>query len=145
MRPSRLDTWASSWLWPFATMGWPDETAMREQNLATFYPTSTLVTGPDIIFFWVARMIMAGLEFIDESTTSNPKFKDSAQRIPFRDVYFTGIIRDSQGRIASVNVSSVPGTASIPITIAPSPLQTLTCAANTTQAAVRQATFLAAW
>jgi len=54
-----LDTWASSWLWPFATMGWPAET----ETLRKFYPTTDLVTGPDIIFFWVARMIMAGYEF----------------------------------------------------------------------------------
>lgn len=59
-----LDTWASSWLWPFATMGWPDEDKMRELEMDKFYPTSDLVTGPDIIFFWVARMIMAGLEFL---------------------------------------------------------------------------------
>ena len=59
-----LDTWASSWLWPFATMGWPDEAAQKSTGLDYFYPTTTLVTGPDIIFFWVARMIMAGLEFM---------------------------------------------------------------------------------
>jgi valyl-tRNA synthetase len=59
-----LDTWASSWLWPFATMGWPDQAAMDKAGLNYFYPTTTLVTGPDIIFFWVARMIMAGLEYM---------------------------------------------------------------------------------
>ena len=71
-----LDTWASSWLWSFAVHSWPDE----DKNLKTFYPTNTLVTGPDIIFFWVARMIMAGTKFQNE--------------IPFKDVYFTSILRD---------------------------------------------------
>lgn len=78
--PDVLDTWFSSWLWPFSTLGWPDET----EDLKKFYPTSTLVTGPDIIFFWVARMIMAGLEFLGE--------------IPFSQVFFTGMVMDLQGR-----------------------------------------------
>ena len=60
--PDVLDTWFSSWLWPFATMGWPEQT----DTLKKFYPTTDLVTGPDIIFFWVARMIMAGYEFMGE-------------------------------------------------------------------------------
>ncbi len=77
--PDVLDTWFSSQLWPFATLGWPEET----KELKYFYPTDTLVTGPDIIFFWVARMVMAGLEFMGE--------------IPFHDVYFNGIVRDAQG------------------------------------------------
>jgi valyl-tRNA synthetase len=74
-----LDTWFSSWLWPFATLGWPEET----EELKYFYPTSTLVTAPDIIFFWVARMIMAGIEFKGD--------------IPFRDVFLNGIVRDEAG------------------------------------------------
>ncbi len=88
--PDVLDTWFSSWLWPFATMGWPNETA----DLKAFYPTTDLVTGPDIIFFWVARMIMAGYEYMG--------------RMPFKNVYFTGIIRDKQGRKMSKSLGNSP-------------------------------------
>jgi valyl-tRNA synthetase len=88
--PDVLDTWFSSWLWPFATMGWPEQTA----TLKKFYPTTDLVTGPDIIFFWVARMIMAGYEYMDE--------------LPFKNVYFTGIIRDKQGRKMSKSLGNSP-------------------------------------
>ena len=73
-----LDTWFSSWLWPFATFGWPEET----EDLKKFYPGHTLVTGADIIFFWVARMIMAGYHFLGET--------------PFNTVFFNGIVRDPQ-------------------------------------------------
>jgi valyl-tRNA synthetase len=83
-----LDTWFSSWLVPFSSMGWPKET----EELKYFYPTSLLVTGPDIIFFWVARMIMAGLEF-----TKNP---------PFKQVYFNGIVRDEKGRKMSKSLGN---------------------------------------
>ncbi|MBX7208431.1 MAG: valine--tRNA ligase [Verrucomicrobiaceae bacterium] len=85
-----LDTWFSSWLWPFATMGWPEKT----DTLSKFYPTTDLVTGPDIIFFWVARMIMAGYEWMGE--------------LPFKNVYFTGIIRDKQGRKMSKSLGNSP-------------------------------------
>jgi valyl-tRNA synthetase len=102
-----LDTWASSWLWPFATMGWPDSNAEKDQGLHYFYPTSTLVTGPDIIFFWVARMIMAGLEFMGEAK-GNLTDTEIQERIPFKDVYFTGIIRDIQGRKMSKSLGNSP-------------------------------------
>jgi valyl-tRNA synthetase len=85
-----LDTWFSSWLWPFSIMGWPEKT----KTLSFFYPTNDLVTGPDIIFFWVARMIMAGIEFTGE--------------IPFRNVYFTSIIRDDKGRKLSKSLGNSP-------------------------------------
>ena len=85
-----LDTWSSSWLWPFATMGWPQKTQTQKK----FYPTDLIITGPDIIFFWIARMIMAGLQFKNE--------------IPFTDVYFTGIIRDGQGRKMSKSLGNSP-------------------------------------
>ena len=85
-----LDTWFSSWLWPFSIMGWPEKTA----DLDYFYPTATLITGPDIIFFWVARMIMAGEEY--------------KQEVPFKKVYFTGIVRDKLGRKMSKSLGNSP-------------------------------------
>jgi len=102
-----LDTWASSWLWPFATMGWPEPNEKQKQDLDFFYPTSDLVTGPDIIFFWVARMIIAGLEFMGDEKETLTK-REMAERIPFHNVYFTGIIRDDQGRKISKSLGNSP-------------------------------------
>jgi len=85
-----LDTWFSSWIWPMGTLGWPH----TKDELKKFYPTQDLVTGPDIIFFWVARMIISGTHF--------------AKEIPFSNVYFTSIIRDNKGRKMSKSLGNSP-------------------------------------
>ena len=86
--PDVLDTWFSSWLWPFSALGWPEET----EDVRTFYPTHTLSTAPEILFFWVARMVMAGLEFRGE--------------LPFTDVLLHGTVRDAQGRRMSKSLGN---------------------------------------
>src|SRR6266496_1147393 len=86
--PDVLDTWFSSWLWPFATLGWPE----RTPDLARFYPGHTLVTGPDILFFWVARMLMAGYHILGKK--------------PFATVFLHGIVRDTQHRKMSKSLGN---------------------------------------
>jgi len=87
-----LDTWFSSWLWPFEVFKGISNPGNKD--VAYYYPTNTLVTAPEIIFFWVARMVMAGYEYMDQK--------------PFKDVYFTGIVRDLQGRKMSKQLGNSP-------------------------------------
>lgn len=88
-----LDTWFSSALWPFSTLGWPAKNNIDTETLKNFYPTSVLVTGFDIIFFWVARMIMMGLKFMDD--------------VPFKEIYIHGLVKDSHGQKMSKSKGNV--------------------------------------
>ena len=92
--PDVLDTWFSSWLWPFATLGWPNAQGDPDvqRDLDYFYPTTALVSGYDILFFWIARMIMAGLHFTGQ--------------IPYRDIFITGMIKDKEGRWMSKSLGN---------------------------------------
>ena len=87
-----LDTWFSSWLWPFATLGWPDDNEESREDIDYFYPGHVLVSGYDILFFWIARMIMAGLYVYD--------------KVPYRDIFITGMIKDKQGQWMSKSLGN---------------------------------------
>jgi valyl-tRNA synthetase len=95
-----LETWFSSGLWPISTMGWPNAELMQERGFEQFVPSSVLVTGFDIIFFWVARMIVMTDHFM-------PKDTPDAERVPFRDVYITGLVRDKDGQKMSKSKGNI--------------------------------------
>jgi valyl-tRNA synthetase len=97
--PDALDTWASSWLWPFGVHNWADPSEDEKQDLEYYYPTNVIVTGADIIFFWIARMVMAGEYFTGET--------------PFKDCYFTPIVRDVRGRKMSKSLGNSPDVSGI--------------------------------
>jgi valyl-tRNA synthetase len=94
--PDVLDTWASSWLWPFGIHSWENPSEEQKLDLEYFYPTDVIVTAPEIIFFWIARMVMAGKHFLNKT--------------PFHTVYFTGLLRDQQGRKMSKSLGNFPDT-----------------------------------
>ena len=98
-----LETWFSSALWPISTMGWPDLKLMEERGFDKFVPSSVLVTGFDIIFFWVARMIFMTDHFVGQDYPD----KSDAQRVPFRDVYITGLVRDKDGQKMSKSKGNI--------------------------------------
>ena len=95
-----LDTWFSSWIWPFGVFDWPNKAAMAQKDFEKFFPSEVLVSGPDILFFWITRMIIASLEFLDD--------RPIEKRIPFKNIYLTGIVRDSIGRKMSKSLGNSP-------------------------------------
>jgi valyl-tRNA synthetase len=101
--PDVLETWFSSALWPISTMGWPDPRAMAERGFERYVPSSVLVTGFDIIFFWVARMIFMTDHFVGQDFPQRP----DSERVPFRDVYITGLVRDAHGQKMSKSKGNI--------------------------------------
>ncbi|MDR1436102.1 MAG: valine--tRNA ligase [Puniceicoccales bacterium] len=99
-----LDTWFSSAFWPLGTLGWPDQKRMAEKGFSKFFPTDVLVTGPDIIFFWVARMVTMSLAFLGENVPE----ERIGEIVPFRDVCLSGIVRDERGRKMSKSLGNSP-------------------------------------
>lgn len=98
--PDVMDTWFSSWLWPLGTLHYLDKSDENQQFFNDFFPANTLVSGPDILFFWITRMIIASLEFVED--------RPIEQRIPFKNIYLTGIVRDSIGRKMSKSLGNSP-------------------------------------
>ncbi|MFP5374916.1 MAG: valine--tRNA ligase, partial [Gammaproteobacteria bacterium] len=101
--PDVLETWFSSALWPISTMGWPDPQAMAKRGFERYVPSSVLVTGFDIIFFWVARMIFMTDHFVGQDFPQRP----DSERVPFRDVYITGLVRDAHGQKMSKSKGNI--------------------------------------
>ena len=98
--PDVLDTWFSSWLWPLGTLDWLNKSKENQQHFNAYFPSHTLVSGPDILFFWITRMIIASLEFLDD--------RPIKQRLPFKNIYLTGIVRDALGRKMSKSLGNSP-------------------------------------
>lgn len=98
--PDVMDTWFSSWLWPLGTLNWLNDSEENKRFFNDFFPSNTLVSGPDILFFWIIRMIIASLEFLED--------RPLEQRIPFKNIYLTGIVRDSIGRKMSKSLGNSP-------------------------------------